>query len=235
MKQYNFTEGSILKQLIFFSTPVLLTNLLQVSYQFIDSLWVGNLLGSDALGAIAVSGTVIFTILSFIIGINNASLTILSQQKGNDDKEGLSRYLNAFVVILSALAILLGVIGFLNSETILKLLGTPETMLVHATTYLQINFVGILFLFGYNFIGTVLRAVGDSKTPLRFVFISVILNAVLDPIFIWTFDLGMQELRMQPFYLRALRSFTVSCIFLKAACTVFNSYFTQGRRNGSYL
>lgn len=191
MKQYNFTEGSILKQLIFFSTPVLLTNLLQVSYQFIDSLWVGNLLGSDALGAIAVSGTVIFTILSFIIGINNASLTILSQQKGNDDKEGLSRYLNAFVVILSALAILLGVIGFLSSETILKLLGTPETMLVDATTYLQINFVGILFLFGYNFIGTVLRAVGDSKTPLRFVFISVILNAVLDPIFIWTFDLGI--------------------------------------------
>lgn len=59
----------------------MLTNFLQVSYQFVDSLWVGNLLGADALGAVAVSGAVIFTVLSFIIGINNAALTILSQQK----------------------------------------------------------------------------------------------------------------------------------------------------------
>ncbi|TYR80459.1 MATE family efflux transporter [Priestia megaterium] len=191
MKQYDFTQGSIFKQLIFFSTPILFTNLLQVSYQFIDSLWVGNLLGASALGAIAVSGTVIFTILSFIIGINNASLTILSQQKGNKDEAGVIRYLNAFVVILTSLAVLLGIIGYLSSEAILTMLRTPAGMLAEATIYLQINFIGILFLFGYNFIGTVMRAVGDSKTPLRFVVISVILNAILDPIFISTLDYGI--------------------------------------------
>ncbi len=88
MAQQDFTKGNILKQLLVFSTPIMLTNFLQVSYQFVDSLWVGNLLGADALGAVAVSGTVIFTVLSFIIGINNAALTILSQQKGEITKRG---------------------------------------------------------------------------------------------------------------------------------------------------
>src|SRR5690606_22479672 len=104
-KQHDFTQGNIWKQLMVFSGPIMLANLLQTSYQLIDSLWVGNLLGADALGAIAVSGTIIFTVLSFIIGLNNAALTILSQQKGKGNIEGLKRYLNAFVVILSTMSI----------------------------------------------------------------------------------------------------------------------------------
>ncbi|HWL26107.1 MAG TPA: MATE family efflux transporter, partial [Ureibacillus sp.] len=68
MSQYDFTNGRIMKQLISFSGPIMLTNLLQVSYQFIDSLWVGNLLGANALGAVTVSSTVVLTVLSFILG-----------------------------------------------------------------------------------------------------------------------------------------------------------------------
>ena len=191
-KQHDFTDGNIFKQLFVFSAPIILTNLLQVSYQFIDSLWVGNLIGSDALGAVAISGTVIFTVLSFVIGLNNAALTILSQQKGKDSEEGLKRYLNAFVVMLSGMSIALGIFGFFMSESILRLLGTPDAMLEMAASYLQINFIGMLFLFGYNFIGTVFRSVGDSKTPLYFVLIAVILNTILDPIFIHQFGWGIE-------------------------------------------
>ncbi|OAS89318.1 MULTISPECIES: MATE family efflux transporter [Metabacillus] len=192
MNQQDFTNGKIVKQIWFFSLPIMLTNLLQVSYQFIDSLWVGNLLGANALGAIAVSSTVIFTILSFIIGINNATLTILSQQKGQGNESGLKSYINAFVVILTILSVLLGIIGYIFSEMIVELLGTPQSMIKEATAYLQINFIGILFLFGYNFIGTVLRALGDSKTPIRYVVIAVILNALLDPIYLFVFKLGIE-------------------------------------------
>ncbi|MGY0693370.1 MATE family efflux transporter [Virgibacillus sp. FSP13] len=191
-QQHDFTQGNILKQLIVFSGPIMLTNLLQTSYQFADSLWVGNLLGANALGSVAVSGTIIFTVLSFVIGLNNAALTILSQQKGRNNAKGLSNYLNAFVVILTLLAVLLGVTGFLLAESLLNLLGTPENMMAAAKTYLQINFIGMLFLFGYNFISTVLRALGDSKTPLRFVLIAVVLNIVFDPLFIAGFDWGVQ-------------------------------------------
>ena len=191
-KQYDFTEGNIFKQLFIFSLPIILTNLLQISYQFIDSLWVGNLIGSDALGAVAISGTVIFTVLSFVIGLNNAALTILSQQKGKGNDEGLKRYLNAFVIMLSGMSIALGIVGFIMSERILLLLGTPDAMIDMAASYLQINFIGMLFLFGYNFIGTVFRSVGDSKTPLYFVLIAVLLNTVLDPIFIHVFGWGIE-------------------------------------------
>lgn len=170
----------------------MLTNLLQTSYQFADSLWVGNLLGGNALGAVAVSSTIIFTVLSFVIGLNNAALTILSQQKGRNNEEGLKNYLNAFVVILTVLSVVLGVAGFIFAEQFLQLLGTPESMMVAAKSYLQINFLGMLFLFGYNFISTVLRSLGDSKTPLRFVMIAVVLNIVLDPLFIAGLNLGVE-------------------------------------------
>src|SRR5699024_553115 len=104
-KQYDFTKGNILKQLIFFSGPIILANLLQTSYQLIDSLWVGNLLGAKWLGAVSVSGVIVFTVLSFVSGFNNAALTILSQQKGCGNVQGLQRYLNAFVVILVMMAL----------------------------------------------------------------------------------------------------------------------------------
>lgn len=191
-KQYDFTEGHILKQLIYFSGPIMLTNLLQTSYQIVDSLWIGNLLGAISLGAVAVSSTIVFTVLSFVIGLNNAALAILSQQKGRDDESGLKRYLNAFVVILLMMALTLSVVGYFMSESLLNLLGTPDNMMGQAKAYLQINFIGMLFLFGYNFISTVLRAIGDSKTPLRFVIVAVLLNVILDPLFIAGFNLGIK-------------------------------------------
>ena len=185
-----------MKQLIFFSWPIMLTNLLQTSYQFVDSLWIGNLLGANALGAVAVSSTIIFTVLSFVIGLNNAALTILSQQKGLDNVDGLKRYLNAFVVVLNIMALCLSAIGYIFADRLLLLLGTPESMMQEATGYLRINFIGILFLFGYNFISTVLRALGDSKTPMYFVTVAVLLNIVLDPLFIAGFNWGVKGAAM---------------------------------------
>lgn len=189
---HDFTRGSTLKHLVRFSGPIIAANLLQTSYQFADSLWIGNLLGAEALGAVAVSSVVIFTTLSFVIGMNSAALAILSQQRGRRDAEGLRRYINAFTVTLFSLASVLGVVGYLLSGTLLELLGTPESIMVPAREYLQITFLGILFLFGYNFISTVLRALGDSRTPMRFVALAVVLNVVLDPLFIHVFGLGVR-------------------------------------------
>jgi|SRR5690625_11776 len=191
-KQYDFTKGDIFKKLVFFSGPIILANLLQTSYQVIDSLWIGNLLGADALGAVSISGVIIFTMLAFVIGINNAALTILSQQKGRGSNVGLKSYLNAFVVVLSTLSFIISIVGYFSSEWLLAILGTPKDILSLAKAYLQINFIGALFLFGYNFISTVLRSLGDSKTPLTFVSIAVALNIVLDPLLIAGFKLGIK-------------------------------------------
>ena len=188
----DFTTGPILKPLIIFSAPIMLANLLQTSFQIVDSLWVGNILGAEALGAVAIATTILVTILSFILGLNNAALTILSQQHGRKDDEGLKRYLNAFIVIMTLMSVVFAVIGYIFAESLLGIIGTPDTILDMAASYLQISLLGMFFLFGYNFINTVFRALGDSRTPLRIVFIAVILNAVLSPLLLLVFDLGIQ-------------------------------------------
>lgn len=188
----DFTTGPILKPLIIFSAPIMLANLLQTSFQIVDSLWVGNILGAEALGAVAIATTILVTILSFILGLNNAALTILSQQHGRKDDEGLKRYLNAFIVIMTVMSVVFAVIGYIFAESLLGIIGTPDAILDMTASYLQISLLGMFFLFGYNFINTVFRALGDSKTPLRIVFIAVILNAVLSPLFMIVFDLGIQ-------------------------------------------
>ncbi len=194
--QHDFTRGRPSRQLVTFSGPIMLANLLQTSFQFVDSLWIGNLLGAQALGAVTVSGVIMFTVLSFVLGMNNAALVVLAQLKGKKDSEGLKRYLNAFIVIMFAMSLGLGAAGFFAADPLLRLLGTPEAMMADASAYLQITFLGMLFLFGYNFIATVLRALGDSKTPMRFVFVAVVLNAVIDPLFIHTFGWGIRGAAM---------------------------------------
>src|SRR5690625_2175602 len=134
--QQDFTQGPILKQLVVSSVPLILANVLHTSYQLIDSLWIGNLIGDDALGSVSISSTIIFIVLAFVLGINNAQLTILSQQRGKDSEEGLRRYLNGFVVILSILAIVMGILGFFFAELLLNLIGTPTEMVAGAKSYL---------------------------------------------------------------------------------------------------
>src|SRR5690625_2064602 len=188
----DFTRGSTLRQLVTFSAPIMAANLLQVSYQLVDSFWIGNLLGSHALGAVAISSVIAVTALSFVMGMNNAALAILSQQRGRGDAKGLRAYLNAFVVIMFLTALILGAAGYFNSHRLLKLMGTPAEIMPQAQIYLQVTFLGILFLFGYNFISTILRALGDSKTPLRFVTVAWILDIGLEPLFISGLDMGIE-------------------------------------------
>lgn len=180
-----------MKPLILFSGPIMLTNLLQTSFQIVDSLWVGNILGAPALAAVNISTTILVTVLSFVLGLNNAALTILSQQYGRRDEAGLKRYLNAFIVVMTVMAVGFGLLGYMFSAELLLLLGTPESILDQAQVYLQISFLGMFFLFAYNFINTVLRALGDSKTPMRIVLIAVVLNAVSAPVLMIIFDMGI--------------------------------------------
>lgn len=158
---------------------------------FINSLWVGNLLGSEAFGAVTVATTILVMVLAFVIGLNNATLTIFAQLKGTGDPEKINAYLSAFVVILLGLAFFISVAGFVFAEHLLALVQTPKVLMAAAKTYLQINFAGTALLIGYNFIGSALRAFGDSRTPLYFVLLATILVAVLAPLLMGVLQLGV--------------------------------------------
>ncbi len=185
----DFTQGSISRQLYLFSLPILLTNFLQMLMPLVSSLWVGNLLGRTAFGAVIVGTTVMTLVLAFVIGMNNATLTIFAQLKGRNAQDEIRSYLSAFIVLLLVLALATGAAGYLFAEPLLILLNAPDSILGIATQYLRIAFLGVLFLVGYNFIGAVLRGFGDSKTQLYFVLVATLANTALTPLLI--FDMGL--------------------------------------------
>lgn len=187
----DFTQGPVYRQLYLFSLPILLTNFLQMLLPLITSLWVGNLLGSAALAAVTIGTTVTTVMLAFIIGMNNATLTIFAQLKGRGDRRETVSYLSAFVVLFLVLSLATTAVGYIFAEPLLVLLNAPASVLGLAVEFLRINFLGIIFLVGHNFVGTVLRAFGDSRTQLRFVVVATVVNALLAPVLIAGFGMSV--------------------------------------------
>lgn len=200
----DFTQGSISRSLITFSFPILLTYFLQGSMQLINSMWVGNLLGSTEFAAVTVGTTVTMIVLAFIMGMNNTTLTIFAQLRGMKDPEKTRSYLSTFSVLLIALSIVAGAFGYLMAEPILGLLRTPESVIEPAVVYLRVQFLGVIFLAGYNYIGTALRAFGDSKTPFYFVLLSTLLAAGFGPLFMAVLDWGMYGAAYAPVAAQAI-------------------------------
>ena len=209
----DFTQGSVPRTLFLFALPILLTSLLQASMQLINGLWVGNLLGSDAFAAVTVATTIMMVVLAFVLGVNNATLTIFAQLRSKGDQSEIDAYLSAFVIILGSLSLLIGLVGFVFAEPLLRLLRTPDAILASAKIYLQINFAATFLVIGYNFIGTVLRAFGDSKTPLYFVIVAICLTAVLGPWFMAGLNLGIAGAAYAIVLAQAL-TFIYSVLFL---------------------
>lgn len=191
-----FTEGPLAQQLAVFALPIVVTSLLQVSMHLINGLWVGNLLGSIAFGAITVSTLVMMLVLAFVMGFNQATLSIFGQLHGKRAAQAedsvpaqaatqeIHNYLSAFILTLSLVAGLISLLGFNYAGHLLTWLNTPTEIHAAAKMYLQINFCATPILVGYNFISTVLRAFGDSRTPLYFVLLSTLLLTFLAPLFI---------------------------------------------------
>lgn len=181
--------------------------------QLINGLWVGNLLGSEAFAAVTVATTIMMVVLAFVLGINNATLTIFAQLRGKGNQTEIDAYLNAFVIILGSLSLIVGLAGYLSAEPLLRLLNTPDAIIARARTYLQINFAATFLVIGYNFIGTVLRAFGDSKTPLYFVIVAIILTALLGPLFMAGLNLGIAGAAYAIVFAQAI-AFVYSVLFL---------------------
>ncbi|MBO1520195.1 MATE family efflux transporter [Oceanisphaera pacifica] len=187
----DFTEGSVSQQLLHFSLPILFSNLLQASLLLITGLWVGNLLGSAAFAAVIVSTSIVVVLLAFVMGVNNATLTVFAQLKGAGNEAETRSYLSAFTILLTGLSLVIGLGGYVLAEPLLALLNTPASIADTAQQYLQVMFIGTLFLTGYNFIGSLLRAFGDSRTPMYFVLLATVLTALLNPLFIAGLNMGV--------------------------------------------
>ncbi|AYO29496.1 MATE family efflux transporter [Biomaibacter acetigenes] len=183
----DFTRGSIPKHLIKFTIPLFLGNLLQTLYNTVDTIWVGKFLGSNALAAVSVSFPIIFILVSLVMGITMATTVLVAQYKGAGDNDMVKKTINNSMFLLTIASITISIIGIIFHKVILVLMNTPQELINPASSYLNIIFAGLIFMFGYNVISAVLRGLGDSRTPLRFLFYTTMINIVLDPVFIFGF------------------------------------------------
>lgn len=185
------TSGSIGKRMMFFVLPLLLGNLFQQLYNTVDSLIVGNFLGSSALAAVSSSGSLIFMLTGFLSGISAGAGVVISQYFRAEDVPNIQRAVHTAVAFGIAAGLLMIIVGILLSPQILAWMGTPESVMPESISYLQIYFSGSLGFVLYNVFVGILQAVGDSRHPLYYLMASSVINLVLDILFIGFFHTGV--------------------------------------------
>lgn len=184
-------EGPIWKGIVSFAIPLFLGNLFQQLYNTVDSLIVGNFLGSDALAAVSSSGSLIFLLVGFFNGIAMGAGVVISKYFGAKDYENLKKAVHTDVAFGLASGVILTVIGMLLAPQILVLMGTPKTVLPNSIVYFRTYFAGSLAFVMYNIVMGILQAVGDSKHPLYYLIFSSIVNVALDLLFVGVFHWGV--------------------------------------------
>lgn len=184
-------EGPIWKGIVSFAIPLFLGNLFQQLYNTVDSLIVGNFLGSDSLAAVSSSGSLIFLMVGFFNGIAMGAGVVISKYFGARDYEKLKKAVHTDIAFGLVAGIILMIIGMILAPQILVLMGTPKTVLPKSIVYFRMYFAGSLAFVMYNIVMGILQAVGDSKHPLYYLIFSSIMNVVLDLVFVGGFRMGV--------------------------------------------
>ncbi len=180
----NMTEGPPWKLILRFALPMLLGNILQQLYNVVDSIVVGNFVGTTALAAVGTAFPVVFLMNSLFIGIGIGATIIISQYFGAGDQRSVKETIDTIYVTMFAVAIPLSVIGIFLSRPLLVLMNTPPDVLDQAVTYMQIVFLGTAATFGFNINSGILQGLGDSRSPLIYLSLATLINIVLDLVFV---------------------------------------------------
>jgi len=185
------TQGPVWKHIVRFALPVFLGNLFQQLYNVVDSLVVGNFLGSDALAAVGSSSHLILLFVGLFSGIFTGASVVISRYFGAQDEKNMRTAVHTTVAFGLAAGVIMTVLGVWLSPHMLVWMGTPESVLPNSILYFRIYFSGILFVILYNTSNGIFQAVGDSRHPLYFLILSSIINVVLDLLFVAGFGMGV--------------------------------------------
>ena len=188
----DLTQGSEGKNILRFAMPMLVGNMFQQLYTFVDQIIVGRFLGKEALAAVGASFPVIFTLIALIIGIATGGTIVISQFFGAKDFNRVKRAIDTIFIVMGVFAVIMTVVGSAFSEQIFRLIKLPEELMPMANTYFSIYVSGLVVFFGYNGVAAILRGLGDSITPLYFLVLATVLNIRLDLLFIVKLGWGIE-------------------------------------------
>lgn len=188
--QNDMTVGNPMKIILGFTLPIFIGNVFQQFYNMADAVIVGKFVGNKALAAVGSTGTIMFLIYGFVVGMT-AGFTVLTAQKfGAGDMKGMRKTVAGAGILSFVVGALLTILFMVFMKPLLILMNTPSDIFADAYSYIMIVSGGILAQMLYNLLSSILRALGNSKLPLVFLIISALLNIVLDLVFIVGFGMG---------------------------------------------
>ncbi|PKL08779.1 MAG: MATE family efflux transporter, partial [Spirochaetae bacterium HGW-Spirochaetae-7] len=187
----DLTQGGETKAIVAFALPMLIGNVFQQFYNMVDSIVVGNFVGTTALAAVGTAFPVIFLMISLVMGLTMGTTVLVAQYFGAKDRAKVRATVDTGYITLFWAGLAMSVIGVATTDWILVALKVPADVLPEASAYLRIIFAGLLAMFGYNAISAILRGLGDSKTPLYLLAAASLLNVVLDLLFVVGFGWGV--------------------------------------------
>ena len=190
-KSQDMLNGPLLKNIILYTIPVILTGALQLLFNAADLVVVGQYCGSISLGAVGATGSVTGLIVNMFIGLSLGTGVTTAHACGARENENIHRTIHTALPAAIISGLFLTVTGLLFCEPLLRLLGTPEEVLPLSALYMRIYFGGITFTMVYNFTASILRAAGDTKSPLVFLTIAGVANVVLNVIFVTQFNMNV--------------------------------------------
>ena len=188
----DMTQGPILKKLVVYSIPVVLSGILQLLFRTADLIVVGNFTGSDALAAVSASGPVSGLIITLFMGLSVGANVVAAQDMGAKRTADFQETVHTSIALSLVLGIVMMGLGMLYTDFLLRLLGTPEDVFPQAHTYLWFIFLGVPGTIVYNFGAAILRAVGDTRRPMIFMLIAGGLNFVLNLLLVAGFHMGVE-------------------------------------------
>jgi len=211
----NLTQGKPSKVLFFFALPMLLGNIFQQLYNLADSIIVGKFNGSDALAAVGGTFPITFLAIGIATGASTGCSIIISHAFGAGDRKKVLTGISTAIISVSSIGLFIFISSFVFLKPLLKFLNTPEQIFDASYSYLRIVFMGCFFLFLYNCLTAVFNALGDSKTPLKFLMFSTLINIVLDLLFVVKFNMGTDGAGYATLISQSLSAISLFVYFLR--------------------
>ncbi len=188
----DLTTGNEAKLIFNFALPMVLGNLFQQLYNVIDSIIVGRFLGDEALAAVGASFPLFYTLIAFVIGIGSGATIVISQYFGAKKMQEVKQAITTIYIFLFFASFVIMFIGIFFNREIFQLLNVGDDILPQSVEYFTVYMTGMIAFFGFNGTTSILRGLGDSKTPLRFLIFSTIMNIILDILFVVVFKWGIK-------------------------------------------
>lgn len=190
-RSYSMLQGPLLPSIISYTVPIILTSVLQLLFNAADLIVVGQHCGSVSVAAVGATGAITNLIVNLFVGLSVGAGATMAHAIGSRDEISMHRIVHTALPTALVSGAVLTVVGICLSETFLIWMGTPETVLPLSTVYMQIYFGGILFTMVYNFCAAILRAAGDTRSPLFFLTFAGVANVLLNLLFVKVFDMNV--------------------------------------------